>query len=36
MEAGTVLSSGAPKEVFSKTENPAIKQYLSNYFIGNE
>jgi ABC-type multidrug transport system ATPase subunit len=36
MEAGTVLASGAPKEVFTKTENPAIKQYLSNYFIGNE
>lgn len=36
MEAGTVLASGTPKEVFLRLENPVIKQYLSNYSIGNE
>lgn len=35
MENGRILSSGAPKEIFSKVENPVIKQYLSRYQIGN-
>lgn len=35
MEAGSVLFSGAPDKKFIKAENPIIKQYLSNYLIGN-
>jgi ABC-type methionine transport system ATPase subunit len=33
MEAGTVLSSGTPKEVFSKFENPVIKQYVQTMIL---
>lgn len=35
MANGTILSSGAPKEIFSKVEDPIIKQYLDRYHIGN-
>ncbi|WP_312649130.1 ATP-binding cassette domain-containing protein [Aminipila sp.] len=35
MANGTILSSGAPKELFSKVEDPIIKQYLERYHIGN-
>lgn len=35
MEAGRILSSGTPEEIFSKSENPVIRQYMSKYLIGN-
>lgn len=35
MEAGSVISSGTPEEIFYHSENPIIKQYLSKYLIGN-
>lgn len=35
MEAGSILLSGTPEEMFSNAENPVIKQYMSKYLIGN-
>jgi ABC-type multidrug transport system ATPase subunit len=33
MEAGTMIASGTPKELFSNTQDPIIKQYMSKYLI---
>lgn len=35
MDAGSILTSGTPKELFSQSQNPVIKQYLSKYLVGN-
>jgi ABC-type methionine transport system ATPase subunit len=35
MNSGTILSSGKTEDIFSNTDNPTIKQYLSKYIIGN-
>ncbi|SEW39453.1 ATP-binding cassette domain-containing protein [[Clostridium] fimetarium] len=33
MEAGTILQSGIPKEVFSNPQNSIIRKYLQNYMV---
>lgn len=35
MDKGRMIASGTPQEVMSNLENPVIKQYASNYMIGN-
>lgn len=35
MESGTIITSGAPDDIFSNDKNPVIRQYLSNYLIEN-
>lgn len=35
MEKGRIITSGTPDEIVSNTENPVIKQYVSNYLISN-
>lgn len=36
MEKGSVISSGTPEDIFYRNDNPIVKQYLSNFLIGNE
>lgn len=36
MEKGSIISSGTPEDIFYKSENPTVKQYISNFLIRNE
>lgn len=36
MEKGSIIASGTPEDIFYKNENPIVKQYISNFLIGNE
>lgn len=36
MEKGSIIASGTPEDIFYKSQNPIVKQYIANYLIGNE